>query len=142
MATKIQAAKIVVRSGIPLVIASGRKFDALSRILSGEAEGTLFVPAPRRLPSRKRWIAFFDQPRGSVAVDDGAVRALRENGRSLLAPGILRAEGNFSEGEVIRVTDAKGLEFARGLTRVAAAELATPPAPRVEVIHRDDLVIL
>ncbi|HAB15504.1 MAG TPA: glutamate 5-kinase [Verrucomicrobiota bacterium] len=142
MATKIQAAKIVVRSGIPLVIASGRKFDALARIVAGESEGTWFVPSARRLPSRKRWIAFFDQPRGSVAVDDGAVRALRENGRSLLAPGILRVEGEFSAGQVIRITDTHGHAFARGLARLAASELSARPAPRVEAVHRDDLVIL
>lgn len=142
MATKIQAAKIVVRSGIPLVISSGRKFDGLSRILAGEPEGTLFAPSTRRLPSRKRWIAFFDAPRGSLIVDEGARRALQEQGRSLLAPGVTRVEGSFTLGDVVRIVDAAGREFARGLTRRSSTELAERPPARTEVIHRDDLVLL
>src|SRR5262249_51802045 len=86
MASKIQAAKIVVRSGIPLVIASGRKKQSLARILACEAEGTLFVPQPRKLQGRKRWIAFFHHPKGALFVDGGARKALREGGKSLLPP--------------------------------------------------------
>src|SRR5436190_187373 len=78
MASKIQAAKIAVRSGIPLVIASGRKKHGLARILSGEDEGTLFVPQATKLQGRKRWIGFFHHPKGAVFVDEGAKRALRE----------------------------------------------------------------
>ncbi len=140
MATKIQAAKIVARSGIPLVIASGRKFDALGRILTGETEGTLFLPSSGRLPSRKRWIAFFDVPRGTLVVDDGAARALRDQGRSLLAPGVTRSEGNFAARDVVRIVDSAGREFARGLAQVAAGDLKA--RPRAEVVHRDDLVLL
>ncbi len=140
MATKIQAAKIVVRSGIPLVITSGRKFDALGRILAGETEGTLFLPTAGRLPSRKRWIAFFDVPRGSLTVDDGARQALREQGRSLLAPGITQVDGQFNAGEVVRIVDSQGAVFARGLTRLSSSELAT--RPRAEAVHRNDLVLL
>lgn len=142
MTTKIQAAKTVVRSGIPLVIAPGIKFDVLARILAGEDEGTLFVPNPTRLTSRKRWIAFYHHAGGTLVVDDGAKRALREQSRSLLAPGIRRAEGAFAAGEVVRIVDEAGHEFARGLTRVAAAELRDAPPARSEVVHRDDLVIL
>ncbi|MBI3874613.1 MAG: glutamate 5-kinase, partial [Verrucomicrobia bacterium] len=78
MATKIQAAKIATRSGIPLVIAGGRKKAVLADILSGTDEGTLFVPKPNKLKGRKRWIAFFHHPKGTLFVDDGARRALRE----------------------------------------------------------------
>jgi len=142
MATKIQAAKIVVRSGIPLVIASGRKFDGLARIFAGEPEGTWFQPTSGRLPSRKRWIAFFDVPRGKLVVDDGARIALKEHGRSLLAPGITRTEGSFAAGDVVSILDSTGHEFARGLSRLAAADLPDRLTPRTEVIHRDDLVLL
>jgi glutamate 5-kinase len=142
MATKIQAAKTVVRSGIPLVIAPGKKFDVLARILAGEDEGTFFVPNATRLTSRKRWIAFYHHAAGTLVVDDGAKRALREQSRSLLAPGIRRAEGAFEAGEVVRIVDEAGHEFARGLVRVAAAELRDAPPARSEVVHRDDLVIL
>ena len=80
MASKIQAAKIAVRSGIPLVIASGKKKQVLAKILAGEDEGTLFVAHPTKLQGRKRWIAFFHHPQGALFVDDGAKLALREKG--------------------------------------------------------------
>jgi glutamate 5-kinase len=92
MASKIQAAKIVVRSGIPMVIASGRKKNVLARITGFEDEGTLFVPQAARLKGRKRWIAFFHYPKGALFVDDGAKVALREKGKSLLPPGVSRCE--------------------------------------------------
>src|SRR5205823_4555709 len=103
MASKIQAAKVVARAGIPLVIAPGKKSDVLERILNSEEEGTLFVPNERRLASRKRWIAFFHRPRGVIYVDDGARQALREQGKSLLPPGINRCEGEFQPGDVVSV---------------------------------------
>src|SRR5208283_5468269 len=90
MASKVQAAKIAVRSGIPLVIASGKKKQVLAKILAGEDEGTLFVPQPTKLQGRKRWIAFFHHPKGALIVDDGAKLALREKGKSLLPPGVAR----------------------------------------------------
>ena len=142
MATKIQAAKIVVRSGIPLVIASGKKFDALTRILSGQSEGTLFLPKSGKLSSRKRWIAFFDVPGGKITVDEGAERALKEQGRSLLSPGIKKVEGIFAPEDVVSILDSRGQEFARGLTRLGSESLRTKLECKTEVVHRDDLVIL
>jgi glutamate 5-kinase len=142
MASKIQAAKIAVRSGIPLVIASGRKKRTLARVLAGELEGTLFVPQPMRLKGRKRWIAFFHHPKGTLFVDAGARKALRENGKSLLPPGITRCEGDFHAGEVVRVCDLNGTEFARGIAGFGAVEIRAGQLKRVEVVHRDDLVIL
>jgi glutamate 5-kinase len=142
MASKIQAAKIAVRSGIPLVIASGKKKEALARIMAGEPEGTLFVPQSTRLQGRKRWIGFFRHPKGALFVDDGAKRALRESGKSLLPPGVARCEGEFDKGEVIRICDLNGTEFARGIAAYAAKEIQGRQLKRVEVVHRDDLVIL
>jgi glutamate 5-kinase len=142
MASKIEAAKIAVRSGIPMVIASGKKKGALARVLAGEEEGTVFVPHPTRLGGRKRWIAFFHHPRGTVVVDDGAKKALRERGKSLLPPGIVRCEGDFAQGEVVRICDLDGTEFARGIARFGADEVRARSLARVEVVHRDDLVIL
>ena len=142
MASKIQAAKIVIRTGIPLVIASGRKKAVLARILEGEEEGTLFVPQPNKLKGRKRWIAFFHHPQGAMFVDDGAKRALREGGKSLLPPGVARCEGTFVAGDVVRICDLNGTEFARGIAKFAATEIQARQLPRAEVVHRDDLVIL
>jgi len=142
MASKIQAAKIVVRSGIPLVIASGRKKIVLARVIAGEEEGTLFVPKPARLQGRKRWIAFFHHPKGALFVDGGAKKALRENGKSLLPPGVARCEGKFDAGEVVRICDLDGTEFARGISAFNSAEIRARQLKRVEVVHRDNLVIL
>lgn len=142
MITKIQAAQITVRSGIPLVIANGRKPATLARLLDGQPEGTLFLPHPRKLRSRKRWIAFFHHPKGRLIVDDGARRALREKNKSLLPPGILRCEGEFAAGEVVRICDEDGTEFARGIVAFHAAQIRTRRLPRTELIHRDNLVVL
>jgi glutamate 5-kinase len=142
MASKIEAAKIVMRAGIPLVIASGRKKEGIARILAGEDEGTIFVPQPNKLKGRKRWIAFFHHPRGSLYVDEGARKALRESGKSLLAPGISRSEGEFASGDIVRICDLNGTEFARGIARYSASEIGGRQCARGEVVHRDDLVIL
>jgi glutamate 5-kinase len=142
MSSKIQAAKIVVRSGIPLVIASGRKKGMLARLLAGENEGTLFVPRPTKLQGRKRWIAFFHHPKGTLFVDNGARKALRDGGKSLLPPGITRCLGEFEAGEVVRICDADGTEIARGLAGYNSAEIQAGALKRVEVVHRDNLVVL
>jgi len=142
MKSKIEAAKIVVRSGIPLVIASGKKKSVLAKILGGEDEGTLFVAEPKKLQGRKRWIAFFHHPHGALFVDDGAKNALREKGRSLLPPGVARCEGEFAAGDVVRICDLNGTEFARGIARFDSAAVRARKLPKEELVHRDDLVIL
>jgi glutamate 5-kinase len=142
MASKIEAAKIVVRSGIPLVIASGKRKGTLGRVLGGQDEGTLFVPHPTRLRGRKRWIAFFHHPQGTIVVDAGAKKALRENNKSLLPPGVARCEGHFDAGDVVRICDLDGTEFARGIAGFPSEEINSRQLKRVEVVHRDNLVIL
>ncbi len=142
MATKIQAAKIVVRSGIPLVIASGKKGDVLKRILAGDEIGTWFVPRAQKMRGRKRWIAFFHHPKGMLVVDDGAKKALRDNGKSLLAPGIVRCEGQFQADDIVRLCDLDGTEFARGIVQIASKDIQIGKKNRTEVIHRDNLVVV
>jgi glutamate 5-kinase len=142
MASKIQSAKIAIRSGIPLVIASGRKKRTLARILAGDDEGTLFVPQAGKLQGRKRWIAFFHHPKGALFVDEGARKALRESGKSLLPPGVARCDGDFIAGDVLRICDLNGTEFARGIAGFNSIEIKARKLQRVEVVHRDNLVIL
>jgi glutamate 5-kinase len=142
MKSKVEAAKIAVRSGIPLVIASGRNKEVLSQIVGGQDQGTLFVAKPNRLQGRKRWIAFFHHPQGAVVVDDGAKLALREKGKSLLPPGVTRCEGEFAAGDVVRICDLDGLEFARGIARFDSSAVRAKTLPKEELVHRDDLVIL
>jgi glutamate 5-kinase len=142
MTSKIQAAKIVVRSGIPLVIASGHKKKVLANILAGDEEGTVFVPQSSKLQGRKRWIAFFHHPKGTLFVDKGAETALREKGRSLLPPGVARYEGEFAAGDILSICNLDGTEFARGISAHSSAEFKAREPKRAEVIHRDNLVIL
>jgi glutamate 5-kinase len=142
MASKIQAAKIVIRSGIPLVIASGKTKTGLSRVLKGEDEGTMFIPTANKLKGRKRWIAFFHRTKGTLFVDEGAKKALRDSGKSLLPPGISRSEGKFEAGDIVRICDLNGTEFARGIVRFSAKEIIDNQKSRVEVVHRNDMVIL
>lgn len=142
MRTKIDAGKIVVRSGIPMVIAPGRRFDVLARILAGEDEGTLFTARAGRLPGRKRWIAFFHRAAGHLVVDEGASRAICDEGRSLLASGVVGVEGDFEAGSVLAIRDKSGREIARGLGRVNSVSLRKPSGRGELAVHRDDLVIL
>jgi glutamate 5-kinase len=141
MASKLQAAKIVIRSGIPLVIASGRRNTVLSNILDGKDEGTMFVAQPTKLTGRKRWLAFFHHSKGALFVDDGAKKALRDNGKSLLAPGVARCEGDFAAGDVVRICDLNGTEFARGICDFDSATVKAKQATEV-LVHRDNLVVL
>ncbi len=142
MTTKILAARMAVRAGIPLVIASGRKPEVLSRVIGGQDEGTLFLPRRDKLKGHKRWVAFFNHVRGKVCVDSGARQALLDSKGSLLLKGVVKVEGEFGPEDVISICDDTGMEFARGQIHTSAAELrsllSTPP----EVINRDDLVIL
>jgi len=141
MASKLQAAKITLRAGIPLVIASGKKKSVLANILAGAEEGTMFVPHGAKLKGRKRWIAFFHHTKGALFVDDGARRALRENGKSLLPPGVARCEGDFVAGDVVRICDLNGTEFARGISDFDSAAIKARSVKQ-ELVHRDNLVVL
>jgi glutamate 5-kinase len=141
MASKLEAARVVVRAGIPMVIASGKKKNALASVFEGREEGTIFVAQPVKMPGRKRWIAFFHHPKGALFVDEGAKQALREKGRSLLPPGVARCEGEFAAGEVVRICDLNGTEFARGICVFDSTIVRSRQSDGV-VVHRDNLVIL
>ncbi|MEF2277955.1 glutamate 5-kinase [Deinococcus sp. YIM 134068] len=154
MHTKIQAAEIATRAGTPVVIAPGDAGGALARLVGGEALGTRFHAAGSRLEARKRWI-LAEIATGRVTLDDGAARAVRERGGSLLPAGITAVHGPFERGHTVRLLDQGGSEIGRGLTRYRAADL-TRIAGRhsrdiegvlgftygPEAVHRDDLVRL
>ncbi|MGD0016735.1 MAG: glutamate 5-kinase [Verrucomicrobiia bacterium] len=139
MKSKLAAAKIVMRAGIPMVIANGECDNVLADILAGEEIGTVFLPGAEKLAGRKRWIAFFQRTAGALRVDNGARDALCVSSKSLLAKGVINAEGDFVVGDAVSIQDKNGVEFARGLTKVASSELKTAAGV---VVHRDDLVIL
>ena len=153
MRTKLQAATSVTRGGGAVVIADGRK-ATLSGILSGDDIGTLFLPWDVLIQGKKRWLAN-TREKGVVVVDAGAARALIDGGKSLLASGIVRVQGDFDDGELIAIVDPEGGEIARGLVRYTADEVRRIQGKRSDeievlleregadaVIHRDDMVIL
>ncbi|OLC12719.1 MAG: glutamate 5-kinase [Candidatus Rokubacteria bacterium 13_1_40CM_69_27] len=156
MATKLEAAQKTAASGIPMVIANGAASGVLGRVLAGEPVGTYFAPKADRLTARKRWIAFAVPPQGRLTVDAGALRALTQQGRSLLPSGVVDVEGDFTAGEVVAVvSETDGKEVGRGLVNFDAAELKKIRGVKTreiearlgyrsvdEVIHRDNLVIL
>lgn len=154
MITKIQAAELATRAGTSTIVAAGAEPDVLRRLASGEAVGTRFLAQATHLDSRKRWL-LADPTRGCLIVDDGASRALREAGRSLLPAGVVAVEGDFGRGATVRVADLGGHDFARGVTAYNSGDLraiaglkSTDIESRLgydygaEVIHRNDLVLL
>jgi glutamate 5-kinase len=154
MITKILAAKRAAGSGASTVIAWGREPDALLRLSQGEAIGTLLVAPTQKTQARKQWMADHLQMRGSVTVDAGAVKKLREGGSSLLPIGMTAVEGDFSRGDVIAIRDADGQEVARGLANYANAEarlICRKPSnafeallgyvAESEMVHRDNMVL-
>jgi len=140
MKSKVEAAKIMTRAGIPMIVASGERPNVLADVLAGEEVGTIFLPKTTKLESRKRWIAFFQKPTGALIVDEGAKQALCVNGKSLLAKGVVRIDGKFERGDVVSIRDKNDVEFARGLAKVGGGEGLE--AETGVVVHRDDLVIL
>jgi glutamate 5-kinase len=156
MATKIKAARQAARAGISVIIAPGREPDMLTAALDPSREvGTLIIPARRRLPGRKHWIAFALRPIGAIALDRGAADALRSKGRSLLASGIREVRGEFATGDCVSLIDSDGVEFGRGLVNYPAADvlkvkgMRSQEIPRVlgykvsdEIVHRDNFVLI
>jgi glutamate 5-kinase len=155
MVTKLRAARLAARSGCATVIAPGRRADSLTDIASGALVGSLLVPAQGPQAARKRWLAGHLSVRGRLALDDGAVRALRVQGRSLLAVGVTAVHGQFARGEVVACVDGSGQEVARGLINYDAGDalrikgLASSRFEAVlgfiddeELIHRDNLVLV
>ena len=152
MVTKLEAARIAVEAGIPVVLASAARAAAA---LAGEESGTLFHATGRRRPSRLLWLEHATEPTGSVALDAGAVRAVVERRASLLAAGITGATGGFHAGDPVDLVGPDGVAVARGLVNFDAEEIpqlvgrSSPeleaelgPAYAREVVHRDDMVIL
>lgn len=143
MITKIGAANIVVKSGIPCVVANGRTKNIISSIIHNpESSGTLFV-SKKGLSQKEHWMAYATKPKGNIIVDDGARRALL-NKKSLLSVGITGVEGNFEAGDIISVTDKQNSEFARGKVSLSSKQLDKVKGSRYdkEIIHRDNIVIL
>jgi glutamate 5-kinase len=155
MQSKVKTAQMASAYGVATVVAHGRAPDVLRRALAGDDIGTFFASDEDPLSSRKHWIAYSSEPRGTLVLDGGAVRAVREGNRSLLPSGILAVAGEFGPGDPVRCVDGEGREVARGLTNYGVAVLVRVCGRRSaeirrilgedacdEAIHRDDLVVV
>lgn len=155
MRTKLDAAKIACASGYIMAIADGRRHGIVREVLDGTARCTTFGKSLAIMPHRKRWIAFGRASKGVIHVDNGARRALLEQGRSLLAAGITGVDGAFDMGSAVRIIDEMGKDVARGLVNYSSDDINRIKGCKSaniqailgrkdfdEVIHRDNLVIL
>jgi glutamate 5-kinase len=154
MATKLGAAKLVTQAGEVAVIARARAERILPRLLGGERLGTLVIPARRKLSSRRRWIGSAARARGKLYIDDGAVRALLQRGKSLLPSGVTAVTGRFGKGDTVAIVDSAGREVARGLSNYTAAQVerirglrssqiadVLGDKPYDEVVHRNNMTL-
>lgn len=153
MATKLSAARLAARSGTVTVIANGRMPDAISRVAAGETLGTFLQTQRRPQSARKQWLASLLHAQGQLLLDDGAVRGIVEQGRSLLPIGITAVSGEFERGDLVSCIDGQGRERARGLANYSSVEahaLMGKASAQIEptlgycgeeeMIHRDNLV--
>ena len=154
MLSKIQAAQKVTSAGIPMVIARGDNEDTLLRMFDGQTFGTYFVPKEGKMASRKCWIAHTLAPKGSIVIDDGAVRAVRQNGKSLLPIGVVAVEGNFEEGAAVDFKTSDNEVIGVGLVNYRSSDINLIKGLKTfqikaclggkhydEIIHRNNLVL-
>jgi glutamate 5-kinase len=154
MGSKLRAILAATGMGESVILASGRSDTVLDDIRLGQPVGTLFMARSETVPAWKRWIAFGAPPAGTLVVDEGAVSAVRDSGRSLLAVGIRDVLGDFESGSLVGLQAPDGAEFARGLANYSADEIrrirgrrsdqiasALGHVPFGEVIHRDNLAV-
>ena len=152
MQTKVEAARIATVAGIPVLLTGA---DRAAPALAGEVTGTLFHTTGRRRPTRLLWLAHATEPKGTLVLDAGAVRAVVDRRASLLAAGVTAVAGTFVAGDPVDIAGPDGATVARGLVNFDAEELpallgrSSPelgrelgPAYEREVVHRDALVLL
>ncbi len=154
MLSKVNAARKCLALGIPMIIAPGKQRDVLLRLFEGEELGTMFVPKKRTWSGKKVWLANLPKPAGEITLDDGAVSALIERGRSLLPIGIREVRGVFGIGAPVRCIDGSGNVIGIGLSNYKSTEIETIKGCHSdeiegligykhsdEVIHRDNFVL-
>ncbi len=153
MVTKIEAAELATRSGTEVVIAPGSETNVILRVVAGEPVGTRFPTQFSRVESRKRWI-LAEPAQGAVRIDEGAARALVENGKSLLVVGVREVLDSFRRGATIQILDYHGHEIGRGIANYKSEDLRLICGKQSHqigdilgfyygptAIHRDNLVI-
>ncbi len=155
MYSKLLAARKASAHGIPVNIISGKRRGLIVSLMKGEKHGTFFKPRESRISNRKCWIAYSCRSKGSVVLDDGAVKAIIAMGRSLLPTGIVSVEGDFEVGDSVYCVDSSGNRIAKGLTNYSSSDLRKIAGRKTaeienilgykysdEAIHRDNLAML
>jgi glutamate 5-kinase len=153
MSSKLKAAEMVTRSGIFYLIGDGYHHGLLD-VLRNETCATIFLPSKHKMSSRHRWLAFSGSTQGILTVDDGAQKALREKGKSLLPAGIKNITGSFKAGDNVEIKAMNGAAIGRGLVNYSSEEIRRIMGCKTsaiaailggkefdEVIHRDNLVV-
>lgn len=154
MLSKLKAAKKVTSAGIPMIVAKGTIDNVLLGLFEGKEHGTYFVPKDKKLASRKCWIAHTLAPKGVLIIDDGAVKAVCSNGKSLLPIGVVKVEGQFEEGAAVSFKTLSGEIIGTGLVNYRSSDIDLIKGLKTsqieaclgskhydEVIHRDNLVL-
>lgn len=154
MMTKLTAARIATSAGVRTAILRGTQPSNISKILQGDPVGTQFAAKPRVENARKRWIVHGMVVKGQLYLDDGAIRAISQQGKSLLAAGIIKTQGDFQASEAVTLCNHQGQEVARGITNYSSDELQqiqglqSARIPTVlgyegadTVVHRNNLVL-
>jgi glutamate 5-kinase len=155
MVTKLDAARVLMRAGIPMIVCDGRRPDVVVDAVADKPVGTLFAPGAGTLGARKLWIAVGRRPAGEVVIDEGARVAITQRQSSLLPAGVVSVTGTFVAGDAIVLTDRSGTIVARALAGLSAVDLnlvkgmksseiavAYPHLAGEEAVHRDMLAIL
>lgn len=150
MITKLEAARIATLSGARVTIANGSKAWVLKKVLFPEVgaipQGTEFVPAPETMRHKKQWLAFASKTLGVLEVDAGAAKAVQNNNKSLLLPGVKKVQGDFCSGSVVELCSTDGVVIGKGISSLASGELqqmlqAETLRKGVVVVHKNDLYI-
>ncbi len=113
MKTKLEAAKVVTRSGSTLIIANGKIPNIITEVFKSGA-GTIFKPS-EQLSGKKRWIAYATNIVGKLVINNCAQKALLKKKSSLLPIGVIQIINDFKRGDVVSVVDENGTELARGM---------------------------
>jgi len=123
MITKIEAAGLATSSGVPVIITLGTLSNVLIKAASGKSVGTLFLERDSKIESRQRWLLSGLSSQGKLAIDKGAIAALRKSRKSLLPAGIIEITGNFKRGDVVDIIDNNGKKAGSGITNYSAKDL-------------------
>jgi glutamate 5-kinase len=152
MVTKLESVAIATGSGVPVVLTSAAQ---VAPALAGEDVGTWFAATGKRASTRLMWLAYAARTHGRLVLDDGAVTAVVERGKSLLPAGVTAVQGEFEAGDPVEIAAPDGTVVARGLVAYSSQE-----APDLlgrstselradlgegydrELVHRDDLVLV